>query len=289
VGLMVPIGFCHRFALSACVLIVLALQLNSQTTSSPAQDLDYGTLLTRLKQGDTNIDLPAFRTTTALKLGSAYAALEFRTHSQAMKFFTSGNYQAALELANQTLDRNYASLYGHSDARLACQKLGNAAEAALHEKLLNALADSIMRSGDGKSLETAWFVVDVPEEYFLVGSVLQLQAKSQSLVNKNGHAYDNVVAVDPTTNQSFSLWFNTDVDMGLFKSPSQNASPPNPSRRTGGVGTHTWPCVGTRALPRWRWAAGWRFACTGCGGMVVSIRRRWSSVRTRDSSVPDMV
>jgi transposase len=51
----------------------------------------------------------------------------------------------------------------------------------------------------------------------------------------------------------------------------------------------TWPCVGTRALPRWRWAAGWRFACTECGGMVVSIRRRWSSVRTRDSSVPDMV
>jgi transposase len=31
------------------------------------------------------------------------------------------------------------------------------------------------------------------------------------------------------------------------------------------------------------------FACTGCGGTVVRIRRRSSSVRTWDSSVPDMV
>jgi hypothetical protein len=30
-------------------------------------------------------------------------------------------------------------------------------------------------------------------------------------------------------------------------------------------------------------------ACTGCGGMVVSIRRLSSSVRTRDSSESDIV
>src|SRR6267143_956355 len=46
------------------------------------------------------------------------------------------------------------------------------------------------------------------------------------------------------------------------------------SSRTGDVGTCTWRCVGTRALPRWRWDGVWRFACTGCGGMVVSIHRR---------------
>ena len=37
------------------------------------------------------------------------------------------------------------------------------------------------------------------------------------------------------------------------------------------------------------WAAGWESACTGCGETAAPIRRRWSSVRTRDSSVPDMV
>jgi hypothetical protein len=47
-------------------------------------------------------------------------------------------------------------------------------------------------------------------------------------------------------------------------------------------------CVDKRALPRWRWGESWGFACTGCGGMVVSIHHLWSSVRTRDSSLPDM-
>jgi len=46
--------------------------------------------------------------------------------------------------------------------------------------------------------------------------------------------------------------------------------------RIGDVGTFTWRCVGTRALPRSQWGGGSGFACTGCGGMVVGIRRRWS-------------
>ena len=33
----------------------------------------------------------------------------------------------------------------------------------------------------------------------------------------------------------------------------------------------------------------WRFACTGCGGMAARIRRRWSAVRTRDSSKQNTV
>jgi hypothetical protein len=37
-----------------------------------------------------------------------------------------------------------------------------------------------------------------------------------------------------------------------------------------------WRCVGTGALPRWRWGAGWECVCTGCGETVACIRRRWS-------------
>jgi hypothetical protein len=59
--------------------------------------------------------------------------------------------------------------------------------------------------------------------------------------------------------------------------------------RRGDVGTFTWRCVDTRALPRQQWGGSWGFACTGCGGMDVRIRRRSSSVRTWDSSVSDMV
>ena len=58
--------------------------------------------------------------------------------------------------------------------------------------------------------------------------------------------------------------------------------------RTGGVGMCTWRCVDTRTLPRRRWPGNSRFGCTGCGGMVGTIRSLSSSVRTRESSLPDM-
>ena len=65
--------------------------------------------------------------------------------------------------------------------------------------------------------------------------------------------------------------------------------PRHASTRSGDVATYIWQCVGTRVLPKLRWDAVWGFACTGCGGMVATIRHRLSSVRTWDSSVPDMV
>jgi transposase len=39
-----------------------------------------------------------------------------------------------------------------------------------------------------------------------------------------------------------------------------------------------------RSIAKVAMVAGWGFVCTGCGGTAVSIRRRSSSVRTRDSS-----
>jgi hypothetical protein len=48
-------------------------------------------------------------------------------------------------------------------------------------------------------------------------SVLELKAKSQSYVPKNGHGYDRLEVFDPKTNQAQSVWFNTDFDMGLYK------------------------------------------------------------------------
>ena len=57
----------------------------------------------------------------------------------------------------------------------------------------------------------------------------------------------------------------------------------------GDVAMFAWLCVDTEALPRSRWDVAWEFGCTGCGETAVIIRRRWSSVRTRDSSNPSMV
>jgi Domain of unknown function (DUF4919) len=99
----------------------------------------------------------------------------------------------------------------------ACQELHKTEEAATHEKMLNAMIDSIQRSGDGKGPPTAWFVVAIQEEYIFLSRALNLKAKAQSLVTGDGHTYDRLEVVDPKTNESQFVWFNTDVDMGPYK------------------------------------------------------------------------
>jgi hypothetical protein len=113
---------------------------------------------------------------------------------------------------------------------LLAKNLNKTEEAGLHERLVKALTDSIVKSGDGMSMQTAWFVATVPEEYLML-RVLGVRPVKQSLGQGNGHTYDIVDAVDLQTQQSRSIWFNTDVDMGIFP-VSQLGSAPNPADQT---------------------------------------------------------
>ena len=58
--------------------------------------------------------------------------------------------------------------------------------------------------------------------------------------------------------------------------------------RTGGDGTCIWRCAGNGTLPRWPWPEDSECGCTGCGGRAGNIQTGSNSVRTRDSSVPEM-
>lgn len=189
---------------------------------------DYNALLGRIKDGDLTVDFRTFRLNAALA-GRAAGPLEFAEHSARERLLASGNYQGALDSARQTLERNYASVYGHLDAKIACQKLNDSKQAAIHEKLQNALADSIRDSGGGKSPETAWFVVNTPEEYFFLRQELHVSPRSQALVHKGGHLYDRVDTTNLQTKEPQSFWFNTDVEMGNSGGSPQQVSPAAPS------------------------------------------------------------
>jgi hypothetical protein len=111
---------------------------------------------------------------------------------------------------------------------VACQSLKKPDEAALHEKVLQALLDSIQASGDGQSESTAWFVVSTPEEYIFMSRVLGVRAKKQGLVQANQHAYDQLDVAGPKSEETHQIWFNCDVDMGLYKPAA--ASEPAPKK-----------------------------------------------------------
>ena len=203
----------------------------AQTPVAPFKE-EYAAALKRVLQGDMTVDYRAFRIAGTLASGGHGSMRESAQRGAFRRLVESRDFQGALDSANEALTQNYASIVNHFDAMVACQALQKTDEAATHEKLLNALLDSIQQSGDGKSPETAWFVVTTTEEYVFLSRVLGLKAKSQAFVPQGGHFYDRLEVIDPKTNESHSVWFNTDVDMGAFQKgeagrPNQEGAPKN--------------------------------------------------------------
>jgi acylphosphatase len=184
----------------------------------------YTGMLARVLRGDMTVDFGAFRMAGAQISGRSTSAIESQDHKTFSMRLADSDYQGALDCANRSLERNYASLIGHFDAMVASQALHRTDEAAAHERVLNALVDSIQRSGDGAGPETAWHVVSIPEEHLFLGRALGTTEKgflasafagqTKTFVVQGGHAYDRLEVPDAQANQTHYVWFNRDIEAG---------------------------------------------------------------------------
>ena len=211
-------GITVRVCISLLGMLFAADHMAAQSgTTAPSTEQqkaerEYADMLGRVQQGDMTVDFRAFRIAGALKSGPHASKLETEERAAFRNIMASGDWTGALDSAKRALERNYASPIAQYDAMAAYQALGKTAEAAAHEKILNALLDSIRQSGDGKSPETAYFVVTVQEEYMFLNRVLSVRATSQDWVRKDGHFYDRLAALDSSANRVGYLWFNADFD-----------------------------------------------------------------------------
>jgi len=179
----------------------------------------YSAMLERVLASDPTVDYREFRIAGTLASGPDDGKRQMADRAAFRQKQQAGDNQGALEVATKALERNYASVVNHLDAMFAYQNLNNAEAAAKHEKVLDAMLDSIRKSGDGKGPDTAWFIVNTQEEYVFIARVLKLKAKGQGLVEKDGHFFDRIEIIDPATGQTQFVWFNTDMDMGTYKPP----------------------------------------------------------------------
>ena len=160
------------------------------------------------------VDFRALRTDGAIVAGPHISVIEAVDHNNFKRFMADSKPQDALDSANRTLDLDYASALGHFDAMTACRALNQADEAAKHERLLNALLDSMAKAGDGKTPATSYLAATTQDEYIFMSLRLNLKPLGQqSLIVKGGHFYDLLKVADPKTNMTRDLWFNVDVQM----------------------------------------------------------------------------
>ncbi|HEY2467435.1 MAG TPA: DUF4919 domain-containing protein [Terracidiphilus sp.] len=173
----------------------------------------YDDLAAKVNNGDLNVDWKALR--LAARAGEVYGDYDpYDAAKRAQTSFEKGDFEGALKIAEETARHNIADGDAHVAAWSCLKQLGRLQEADKEWNLLQALVQSILKSGDGKSIKTAWFAVSIREEYLVMEAALQVQLKDHRTWKQDGHYFD-VVEVTDQSGKDEVLWFNTDTDIEL--------------------------------------------------------------------------
>lgn len=150
----------------------------------------YSDFVQQLETGNTDIDYAAFR-------NSFLDSKQFNIKSERRKEYDSlkkevykaiekSDYQELIKLTKAILSIDYTSMFAQKYLQQTYQILGDTLNKNKYHDIEFGLLYSIVNSGDGKTCETAWQVVQIEEEYFILtvlGADLQEQSISKSKKN----------------------------------------------------------------------------------------------------------
>ena len=124
----------------------------------------------------------------------------------------SKDYPAALKIAEIVLSSDYVNMDAHFVAMVANRELGAKDKSEFHYDVFRGLLKSILDSGDGKSTEKAWVVINVHEEYVVLSYLgVPRFPIQQSLVHKDGHSYDVMKVKNAQDGTEQTFYFNVDI------------------------------------------------------------------------------
>jgi hypothetical protein len=170
------------------IAILLLLPLALPAAAASDADSKYEKLLAAAKSGQP-VDWQALRFAYADSSGFEVFVMKSReTHKAMNEAFRAGDYARALVQANLIIDQNYLEIDAHAISEIANEKLGNSDEAKKQHSIVVGLVKSI-RTGDGRTPETAFTVITVHEEYNVM-RILGLRPQRQTLISYGGHHYD---------------------------------------------------------------------------------------------------
>jgi len=196
-------------------------------TSQLAPDLAYPLLLEQAKRSDPNLDFTDLRWTFAQTAGyDPYSNTESELINSMYDAYYNNDLELAVNLADQILEDNYLLPDPHFILLQAYEKLGDQQSVDFHNYFLRGLITSISKLGNGRSLETAFVIIQFEEEYFLL-DILGIQNGQQSFQEINGIPYDIFEGVDESTNENITIYFDISIPyQWLNKSMPQGQQAP---------------------------------------------------------------
>ena len=104
-------------------------------------------------------------------------------------------YEEIIKITKQMLSIDYTSMIAHKILRQTYKIVGDTVNAAKYKTIQFGLLYSIVKKGDGQTCETAWPVIQLSEEYFIL-EMVGAELKKQSIDNEGGLCDKMEVKVD---------------------------------------------------------------------------------------------
>jgi Domain of unknown function (DUF4919) len=149
----------------------------------------YSKSIKQLEAGNTNIDYKAFREnfleSEQFKIAGKQQSDLGELRKNMRQLMKASNYSGIIDVANKMLSIDYTDMEAHKILRQTYKALGDTANERKHHDIEFGLLNSIVKKGDGKTCETAWPVIQITEEYFIL-AMIGAKVLKQSLDNTGG-------------------------------------------------------------------------------------------------------
>ena len=131
-------------------------------------------------------------------------------HTQTQNMFQALGASAwsdCVRWARKMLDTNYISLSAHYGSMVCWYEAGEQLKGDYHKYVLNGLVDAIHATGDGMSLESAFYCTSAAELYAYL-DLHGLKKVEQALIHHEGKSYDLMTVRDPDSGAELELYFD---------------------------------------------------------------------------------
>lgn len=192
----------NRLILTFLMTLLISVSTFGQTETKiivPDFKDKYSDYVRQLEAGETNIDYQDFRFSfieseqfiIANKNSTKLDSLKKEMYAK-MK---SKSYSDIIDITKQMLSIDYTSMIAHKILRQTYKIIGDTVNAAKYKTIQFGLLNSIVKKGNGQTCETAWTVIQISEEYFIL-EMLDADLLKQSIDNKGGLCDKMEVKVD---------------------------------------------------------------------------------------------
>jgi hypothetical protein len=200
------------YRLFAIIMIMLVFTCNvfAGEDVEPKKLPDYQLLLKRVMNSDRTVDFKALRLSYAETTDYKPYGEDKAKKSGMFEALRNKDYEKAVSAAQAILEKKFVDIEAHFVSSIAFRETKNLEKYNFHHFITKGLVDSILDSGDGKTPETAFVVIETAEEYTLLG-MTGFEVVRQSLIKSNGHSYDKMEVKHRKTGEPAIFFFNVDI------------------------------------------------------------------------------